>query len=274
MSGTALADGYLEFLEARDGVPDFARHTLSRREAFFERLKCDPIRSRLPIDRAVYLRNLARRRPERGLDERTLWLVVTAKANQAERFGVGLAELYGRITADSDPVRVHVELQEFYHTRLLADVVGMFGVPVHARPPALFARVIIRLTIALPEEWHLPLAGAAEMVGCVMFRALRDRGVALFADEPPVAERIRLLYDEILGDEIGHVGHIAARLGPIGRSVMRALYRVLTHRVASGLPELRALFGRRALAERFGAPFRLDEMAAELPGRAYAAALI
>ena len=274
MSPEPPTDGYLAFLEARDGEPDFERHVLSRREAFFARLRRDAVRSRLPIDRATYLRNLARRRPEPGLDDRTLWLVVTAKANQAERFGVGLAELYGRIAADSDPVRVHVQLQEFYHTRLLADVVGMFGLPVHARPPGLFARVIIRLTIALREEWHLPLAGAAEMMGCVMFRALRDRGVALFADEPVVAERIRLLYDEILGDEIGHVGHIAARLGPTGRSVMRGLYRVLTRRAAAGLPELEALFGRRALADLFRAPFRLEEMVAELPGRAYATALI
>jgi len=274
MTPAQRADGYLAFLEARDGEPDFERHTLARREALFERLRRDAVRSRLPIDRATYLRNLARRRPERGLDARTLWLVVTAKANQAERFGVGLAELYGRIAADSDPVRVHIQLQEFYHTRLLADVVGMFSLPVHARPPGLFARLIIRLTIALPEEWHLPLAGAAEMMGCVMFRALRDRGVALFAEEPAVAARIRLLYDEILGDEIGHVGYIAARLGPARRSVLRGLYRVLTRSAAAGLPELAALFGRRALAEHFRAPFCLEEMASELPGRAYAAALI
>jgi len=274
MSPETPTDGYLAFLEARDGEPDFERHVLSRREAFFEQLRRDPVRSLLPIDRAAFLRNIARRRPEPGLDERTLWLVVTAKANQAERFGVGLAELYGRIAADSDPVRVHIQLQEFYHTRLLADVVGMFGLPVHARPPGLFARLIIRLTIALPEERHLPLAGAAEMMGCVMFRALRDRGVALFAEEPPVAERIRLLYDEILGDEIGHVGHIAARLGPTGRSVMRGLYRVLTQSAAAGLPELGVLFGRGALASHFRAPFRLEEMVAQLPGRAYAAASI
>jgi len=41
----------------------------------------------------------------------------TAKANQAERFGVGLAELYGKMTLD-DPVRVHIGLQE--HCRPVA----------------------------------------------------------------------------------------------------------------------------------------------------------
>jgi hypothetical protein len=58
----------------------------------------------------------------------------------------------------------------------------------------------------------------------VLFRALRDKGVRLFADEPAVAERIRLLYNEILGNEIGQVGFIAVRLGERVRTGMRRLY--------------------------------------------------
>ena len=272
-AGGGGAGGYHAFLLARDGEADLLRHTLSRREDFFERLAREPVRSRLPLDRATFLRNLARRRPEPGLDDRMLWLLATAKANQAERFGVGLAELYGKLDPD-DPVRVRIALQEHYHTRLLADAVALFGLPVHARPPALAARAIVKLLVATPDRWNLPLAGFAEMAGCVLFRALRDRGVALFADEPAVAARIGLLYDEILGDEIGHVGYIASVLGPRGRSVMRGLYRLLGRRLATQLPELVALFGRRELVRRFAAEFRLDEMAAALPGRAYAAAMI
>ena len=272
-AGGGGAGGYHAFLLARDGEADLLRHTLSRREAFFARLAREPVRSRLPLDRATFLRNLARRRPEPGLDDRMLWLLATAKANQAERFGVGLAELYGKLDPD-DPVRVRIALQEHYHTRLLADAVALFGLPVHARPPALAARAIVKLLVATPDRWNLPLAGFAEMAGCVLFRALRDRGLALFADEPAVAARIGLLYDEILGDEIGHVGYIASVLGPRGRSVMRGLYRLLGRRLATQLPELVALFGRRELVRRFAAEFRLDEMAAALPGRAYAAAMI
>jgi hypothetical protein len=100
--------GYLAFLAERDGEPDLLRRTLSRREAFFDRLAREPVRAAVTIDRGTYLRNLARRRPEADLDDRMLWLLATAKANQAERFGVGLAELYGRVTGDSDPVRVHI----------------------------------------------------------------------------------------------------------------------------------------------------------------------
>lgn len=264
---------YRSFLAKRDGEADLSRHRLARREELFDRLARQPVQSTARIDQIAFRRNLARRRPERNLDARMLWLLATAKANQAERFGVGLAELYGRITPN-DPVRVHIALQEFYHTRILADVVAIFGLPVHMGPPPLVARLIVKTIVGTPEAWHLPLTGSAEMAGCTIFRALRDRGVELFADEPAVVARIRLLYDEILADEIGHVGFIAAQLGPARRALMRALYRALGARVAAQMPELVALLGATELRRRFRAPFRLDAMAAELPGIAFAAATV
>jgi len=249
--------GYLASFIDRDGEPDLLRRTLPRREAFFERLAREPVRSTHRVDRATFLRNLARRRPELGLDDRMLWVLATAKANQAERFAVGYAELYGRIALDGDRIRLHVAFQECYHTRLLAEAVAMFGVPPEPRLPALPVRLLVKILVRTPEAWHLPLAGSSEMAGCVVFRALRDRGLALFADEPPVAARIRLVYDEILADEIGHVGLITARLGPTGRRVMRRLYRLLGHRVAMQSRELAALFEGRDLRSRFAA-FRLE----------------
>jgi len=267
-------EAYRRFLARRDGVPNLQRHTLSRREALFAALDAAPVRSQIAVDREAYRRNLRRRRPERGLDARVLWLLASAKANQAERFGIGLAELYGRVPApDEDPVRVHLHLQETYHTRILADAVALFGLQVQAGPPPLAARVLIKTIVHLPPHWTLPLVGCSEMIGCVIFRALRDRGIALFADEPEVAERVRLLYDEILADELSHVGFIAAQLGARGRWLMRTLYRHLAARMARQMPELRTLFGADELPRRFR-NFRLDAMVAEFPDTAYAAALV
>lgn len=268
-------DGYRRFLAERDGEPSLARHTLARRELLFEELERHPVRSRVAIDRDRFLTNLTRRRLEPGLDERMLWLLATAKANQAERFAVGLAEILGTIDADEeDPIRLHVQLQETYHTRILADVVAMFGLPVRMRPPAPHVRLMIRFLVTVPEAWGRPVAGFAEMAGCVLFRLLRDRGVELFADEPEVAQRIRLLYDQILADEIGHVGYIAAASGSRGRALMRGLYVRFGVRLAGGMPELRALFGREELARRFAEPFDLEALAAEVPGLTCVAATI
>jgi hypothetical protein len=255
-------------------VPDLQRHTLSRREALFAALDAAPVRSQTAIDREAYRRNLRRRRLEPGLDARLLWLLASAKANQAERFGVGFSELYGRVpAADEDPVRVHVHLQETYHTRILADAVGLFGLQVHAGPPPAWTRALIKTMVLLPPHWTMPLVGCSEMIGCVIFQALRDRGIALFADEPAVAERVRLLYDEILADELSHVGFIAAQLGPRGLWLMRFLYRHLAVRMARQMPELQELFGPAELPRRFRS-FRLATMVAEFPDTAYAAALV
>ena len=132
---------------------------------------------------------------------------------------------------------------------------------------------MIRFMVSAPERWTLPLVGASEMTGCVLFRAMRDKGVELFAGEPAVAGRIRLLYNEILADEIGHVGFIAARLGERGRARMRRLYVRMAPVFASQSAEMVALFGRAEMIRRLSA-FHLAEAAAELPSLTFAAALI
>lgn len=266
-------DGYLRFLVARDGTPDPGRRTLARRETFFADLAESPVRSTTSIDRAAFLRNLDRRRPEPGLEPRVLWLLATARANQAERFGVGLAELYGRTASAEDPVGLHVQLQEVYHTRILADVVAVFGLQVSQQPPGAVTRAMIHLMVRAPGRWQLPLVGAAEMVGCALFSVLGDRGRELFAHEPAVANLIGRLFDEILGDELGHVGLIASLLGDGGRAAMRRLYRLLAQPLARQIPAMLPLFGRRGLRQCFPADFRPDLMAADLPGLAYVAAI-
>jgi hypothetical protein len=274
MTASAAIQGYRSFLASRDGEPDPQRDVLPRREAFFRAVEEHPVRSRHAFDRAAFLRNVARARPEPGLDPRMLWLLATAKANQGERFGVELGKLYGVSLPDgAEPEQVHVILQETYHTRTLADVVAVFGLPVPRRPPGRLARRFIELMVhwPLPERLLLPVVGLSERVGCVIFRLLRDEGLALFADEPEVAERIRLLFDEILADEICHVGLIETRLGRAGRAVMRGLYRALAARMVRSMsPEACALFGREALEAALRAPFDQARLAAEFPEKAYA----
>lgn len=265
---------FREFLHRRDGEADLLRHTLSNREAFFRYLDETPVRARTPIDRAAYLRNLARRTPEPGLDQRTLWLLATAKINQAERFGVGMAELFGLARPDDpEPAKVHVLLQETYHTRLLAHVAGMWDLPVYTVPPRILTRAVVKFLISVPEAWGLPLAGSAEMAGCTLFPALRDRGLELFADEPRVCDRIRELYDEILGDEIGHTGFCAAQLGPFGRGVLKALYRGLRLVYCHQVVEVMMVLDRDRLLADFGR-FDLSRAAAAMPDKAFTAALI
>lgn len=272
MSGTGI-EGYRGYLARRDGEADLLHRRLAGREKFFGGLEADPVRSTRPIDRDVFTRNLRRRRPEPGLDRAVLFLLATAKLNEAERFGVGLGETYGRNSGeDTPPERVYMELEEHYHTRLLAYVLDMFGLPFRVVPPPLVMRQFVKIAVFFPERLGFPFVGAAEMAGCVMFDELRRVGVELFADEPEVAARIERLYSEILTDELGHVGYCAARCTPPERTIMRWLYPRFGRLFARQTAEIGLLTDRKELHARLDRLFDVEEFAAGLSNETFVAA--
>jgi hypothetical protein len=272
MSKTGI-EGYRDFLVRRDGDADLLHRRLGSREKFFSALEADPIRSSYPVDRKMFLRNLRRRRPEPDLDPKVLFLLATAKLNQAERFGVDLGDTYGRIGGeDQAPERIYLALEEHYHTRLLAYVLDMFDMPFQVVVPPLVMRQFVKMEVFLPERFGFPFVGAAEMAGCIMFDELRRVGVELFADEPEVAERIQLLYTEILTDEIGHVGYCAARCSRAERTLMRLLYPYFARLFARQTAEINLLLDREKLRARLGRPFDVDELTAGISNETFLAA--
>ena len=272
MTGTGI-EGYRVYLAHRDGDADLLHRRLANREEFFSSLEADPVRSAHPIDRRVFLRNLRRRRPEQGLPREMLFLLATAKLNQAERFGVDLGDTYGRIGGeDQPPERVYLALEEHYHTRLLAYVLDIFGLPFQVVVPPFVMRQFVKMEVFLPERIGFPFVGAAEMAGCIMFDELRRVGVELFAGEPDVAARIDRLYTEILTDELGHVGYCAARCTRGERALMRWLYPLFGRMFARQTAEISLLTDPAKLRARLDAPFDVEALAACVSNETFVAA--
>ncbi|HET9877073.1 MAG TPA: hypothetical protein VFQ37_15130 [Mycobacterium sp.] len=272
MSDTGI-EGYRAFLARRDGDADLLHRRLASREEFFSALETDPLRAAYHVDRQLFMRNLHRRRPEPGVEPKTLFLLATAKLNQAERFGVDLGDTYGRIGREGEPPeRVYVALEEFYHTRLLAYVLNIFDLPFAVVVPPFVLRQLVKISVFLPERFQFAFVGAAEMAGCIMFDELRRIGVELFADEPDVAARIERLYAEILTDEIGHVGYCAVSCSPAERRMMRWLYPRIGRLFARQCAEIRLLTEREKLHARFDQPFDVEALTADLPNETFLAA--
>lgn len=266
-------EGYREYLAERNGEADLLNRRLAHREEFFAKIEANPVRSERAIEAADFERGMRTRRPAENVAPELAFLLATAKLNQAERFGVGLGETYGKNSADGTlPERVHMELEEHYHTRLLAYVLDMFGVPFRVTPPAFFMRQFVKLAVFIPEHRSFAFVGASEMAGCALFDLLGRAGAALFADEPEVADRIRLLYGEILTDEIGHVGYCAARCSGTGRSVMRLLYKPIARLFARQTPEILRVVGRQPLDERLSHPFDFADFDGHLASTPFVAA--
>jgi hypothetical protein len=270
MTATGI-EGYRVYLARRDGEADLLHRRLAHREDFFGSL--ETIRSAFPIDRRVFLQNLRRRRPQPGLSREMLFLLATAKLNQAERFGVDLGDTYGRIGCDeARPEGVYLALEEHYHTRLLSYVLDMFGLPFQVVVPPFVMRQFVKMEVFLPERFGFPFVGAAEMAGCIMFDELRRVGVELFAAEPEVAARIDRLYAEILTDELGHVGYCAARCTRAERVLMRWLYPIFARLFARQTAEISLLLDRGMLNARLDAPFDVEALAAGVPNETFLAA--
>lgn len=263
-------DGYRDYLRRRDGEADLLNRRLANREDFFRDLEVNPVRSADPADRDTFLRNLRHRVPEPGLDRKMLFLLATAKLNQAERFGVGLGETYGlNSNEDLPPERVYLELEEHYHTRLLAYVLDVFDLTFQVVPPPFVMRQFVKTGVFMPERLGFVFVGAAEMAGCILFDELRRVGVELFADEPDVRERVERLYSEILTDEIGHVGYCASRCTTAERAVMRRLYPMIGRLFARQTAELNLLLDTAELRARLNRPFVIEELTAGLSNETY-----
>lgn len=266
-------EGYRNYLAKRNGEADLLNRRLAHREEFFAEIEANPIRSRRAIDADAFERGMRTRRPRTDISPELAFLLATAKLNQAERFGVGLGETYGKNSGgDTLPERVHMELEEHYHTRLLAYVLDIFGLPFRVTPPPFVMRQFVKLAVFIPESRSFAFVGASEMAGCAMFDLLGRAGAALFADEPEVADRIRLLYGEILTDEIGHVGYCAARCSDAGRGIMRLFYKPIARLFARQTPEILQVVTRQALEDRLSHPFDVGDFTERLSSEPFVAA--
>ena len=262
-------DRYLEFLHGRDGEIDLPKRQLSRREEFFRRIDAQPVRWEGRVDEKRFHKNHASAQVERDLPQDLLFLLACAKANRSERWGVELGFRMGNAERRSaHPADGYIEVEEFYHTRILLDVLRCFGLDVELRPPAVAARAAIMSMAVLPKPMAMPVILAAEVTGCVAFKLLLDKARELLAAQPVVQERVCSLLEQILIDELGHVAYCRANLGSFGISTARVLIDGVMRALLADIPEFGLLFGTAEIERRVRA-FDPIELAAGLPERPF-----
>jgi hypothetical protein len=240
---------YLAELESRNGLPDGSGQRFTVRERYFAEVEARPVRRSGPaaVDQATFRRNEVRKSPEAGLDERTLWALAVAKSNRSERFGVEYAlALDGPGTDLQDPL-TFIQIEEFYHTRILRDAVETVGLQMEMRPPHPLTALTVKAMARLPHVLANVLILCAELAGVAAFRMLKQKAQALFADQPVPRARLEQLFDMILTDEVGHVRYVRSTLGPLQLAVARALLPVVVRALISDVPELSRLFGYQQL---------------------------
>ncbi|MEY3210493.1 MAG: hypothetical protein RIT28_974 [Pseudomonadota bacterium] len=244
---------YLSYLRARDGVPDLAARRFDVRERFFAEIDAAPVRwqGKLPIDPEVFHKNHLADAPAPGLDPATLWALATAKTNRSERFGVELSiENPRRHDARLEDPHTFIQIEEFYHTRILKDALATLGLDVEVSEPPARTKLLVKLMVYLPEGLSDIAVLCGEIVGVVIFSLLLEKARALFSAQPEALARVEALFAQILVDEVGHVHYLRSRVSPTQLTLARWMLPIVVGSVLSDIPELGLLFGPDELLRR------------------------
>ena len=240
---------YLHHLRERDGSVNFDARVLTRREAFFDQIKQEPVSWHAELDRDSFFRYL-NRKPDGYLDPKVVWLLGASKVNRSEKFGIELSLKLGEGREAPSEFLNHIALQEFYHTRILLECCRSVGLDVEILPPAPMMRAMTNLMARLPERPRLPLTLTSEIVGCVFFALLLEN-IACFDEGPEVRERLRALMRDILIDEIGHVAYCRSGLSNPEIAFARALLPLMQRTLLNDMPEYVQIAGSvEAFSER------------------------
>jgi hypothetical protein len=233
-----------EFLHERDGEPDVAARTLSRRESRMRDYEQNPVVWDGALDRDTFDRVFCGDR--RGsTDARTEFALAAAKSNEGESFGVEIElrryakrGLYKGLRAPD--VLLTQYMQEAYHCRLLVELCRSCGIDFRPRPPALANRILISIMGLVPAsvKWVPGMAG--EIVGAAVFGILHSRA-SLFRERPAVEARLRSILHEIWLDESVHISYLRAQNGRLGLALVRALFPIVAWLLLADMPPLRNL---------------------------------
>ncbi|MEY4583394.1 MAG: hypothetical protein RL701_8097 [Pseudomonadota bacterium] len=234
---------YRRFLNERDGIPNPATWTLSRREERMARYT-RPLPRLREIDSALFLREYASFRPVQPMTSEASLLMALVKLNAAEAYGV--SQTFGlateRAETGPDDVELLMHMEEAYHTRILLSAALLYGLQITEprRPPAVLRALIVGIGRA-PDLLSRPLLLAAEIVGATTFLNVLCAVPTILKHDPELRDAVEERLIEVLVDEIGHISFNRMVLGRAGLLRARMLLPLAAQGVAHSVPILRSL---------------------------------
>lgn len=233
-----------EFLKRRDGVPDFSKRTLSRREEALQRFEASPVLYPGVMDRPLF-ETQYRHFDERRTTPREILLLLTfIKFNNTEAFAVerSFHAVTQGIVRPKNDIELVLLLEEHYHTKILLTAAKLFGIEITQRVEASPAVAFLNTaTLRLPDALRYPLLLDAELLGVIMLthmlRLLRE----VFKSAPSLRDALEERLIEVLIDEIGHVSYNRLQLKPWGCALAKAFLPLIAVGIGCPVREAKVL---------------------------------
>lgn len=251
-----VAQDFIAFSLARDGEPDFIGRTLAKREARASAREEEwrELHAQKPMPQPEFDSYFADRTTI-PTDPLVAWLISLARANEGEAWGVDYLLKRTAVHSATDSTwtptaRDIADLEEVYHSRTLAQLVGLFGgLQFSGREPAPLVAVLIRVMALMPQAIRHVLLLSGEIIGAIVFLDMSNHGRSLIEDKPhELTNAVGELLDEILADEIGHVTSLLASMNELQMRAVKVIFPLIGKAIAySYAKDLREESARRRI---------------------------
>jgi hypothetical protein len=208
-----------------------------------------PVQSRRPLaDPARFYRNhVIMQDDPRTLDRKTLLLTFLYKFARHEYVGISAAwDTTERMTPSTSTIAkigLYHLCEEFSHMRLFQEIFRTFHLDtVDWVPLGKWMSRLYRVFPLFPEAVLAPPAFVSELMGLTVYQHLDGVLDDILADEPEARERVRTLLQEVMTDELAHVGQRRNFLGPLGLRVAQLMVQSMYRAFFREIPETTLLF--------------------------------
>lgn len=237
-------EDYWKFSQNHSGEILEEEQSLTKKKTKLAEFKTQAVRSKSPLpDPEVFYRNYVNLKDDpKTFDRKTLLLTCIYKFARHEWVGITAAWDYLPQLKDCKSItdkisRYHIA-EEFCHVRLFHEMFETFHLDrVEWVPLGKWMRRIYAVFPYFPEFVMAAPAFVTELMGITFYMHVTRMLDDIFPDEPEAAQRIRELLNEIMVDELAHIGQRRNFMGPISTWFAPLMIRPLFKAFFADIPE-------------------------------------
>lgn len=247
-------ESYWQYTLKNDGDILEEEKTLALKHEKLLNFQKNKVRSRRPLDHPErFYKNYIRMTDNpKELDKKTLLLTCIYKFARHEWAGISAAwetiPSFSEAKTTQEKISRYHLCEEFCHVRLFNEMFRTFQLDqVVWEPMGKLTRWSYRFFSQMPEHVMATPAFLSELMGLSFYFHLDRLLDVHFADEPEAKARIRELLDEIVVDELAHIGQRRNFMGNFAVKQARKIFPAMVWAFWRSIPESKILLDVRQM---------------------------
>ncbi len=268
-------EDYWSYTQRHDGRILEDQKNLSIKKNILEHFQSEKVRSRYPLAHPeTFYRNYRKMLDDpRDLDRKTLLLTCLYKFARHEWCGISEAwktiPSMAEAKTTTDKISRYHLCEEFCHVRLFHEMFRTFQLEdVQWVPLGKFTQWTYKIFSQFPVILMSAPAFLSELMGITFYLHVDRLLDEIFAEEPEARDRIRALLQEIMVDELAHIGQRRNYIGRLGIRLARWMFKPMVHLFYRDIPEAKLLFDIEQMVKD-GLAFDYNQIPAHLLERSW-----